>query len=152
MKTPGHEPHAPADPPEREWQLQERARELSNVGAEAIDPELARHLAVANALRRAPPVALPNGFAERVARLAAAERAAAPAGDDLFERRLLHGLVACMGLGAGASLVAYGGALVAATPRVEAGGLGWALAVLACLGLSWAWTRARPARPQPRRH
>lgn len=151
MKT----PHAPPDThppmPAHEWQLQERARLLARDGADTADPELARHLAVADALRRPPPVGLPHGFAERVAHLAAAERAAAPAADDRFERRLLRALVACMGLGAGASLVAYGHELVAAAPSADVGGLGWVAAALACLALSWGWTRAWPGRPQPPR-
>lgn len=127
----------------REWQMQERARREEREGLPASDdPLLASYRAVSHALRTPMPPALPEAFARDLAARCLQSREA-PAADMRLEQALLRGLVAALALGAAAATAAYGRdwlhELATALPASPAGGaLGWALALAACLALSWS--------------
>jgi hypothetical protein len=130
---------------EHEWLAQERALREERAGAIAAgdDPLLARYRQVARALRRPLPDALPTDFARSVA------MRVAHAGPDMrLEQQLLRVLSLLLAVSAIAALVLYGGqwprAFAAALPSLAVGtAMNWALALAACLGLSWSFERLR---------
>jgi hypothetical protein len=130
---------------EHEWLAQERALREERAGAIAAgdDPLLARYRQVARALRRPLPDALPADFARSVA------MRVAHAGPDMrLEQQLLRVLSLLLAVSAIAALVLYGGqwprAFAAALPSLAVGTtMNWALALAACLGLSWSFERLR---------
>lgn len=125
----------------REWALQERAREDERRGAPMSEdpPRLAEYRLLARALRAPPMEPIPYGFAEQVARRAAA---AADAGDGIerwLQRLLMLGLVA-----AGAGAIAAGAAswlpgVDAALRQLPSGTASWGALAGACCLLTWAW-------------
>ena len=132
---------------EHEWLAQERALREERAGAITADDDalLARYRQVARALRRPLPDALPADFARSVAlRVAAAH--AAP--DMRLEQLLLRALSLLLAVSAIAAMALYGGewlrAFAAVLPSLAVGtALNWALALAACLGLSWSFERLR---------
>ena len=132
---------------EHEWQAQERALREERAGAIAAgdDPLLARYRQVARALRRPLSDAPPADFARSVAlRMATAH--AAP--DMRLEQQLLRALSLLLAVSAIAAMALYGSewlrAFAAVLPSLAVGtALNWALALAACLGLSWSFERLR---------
>lgn len=144
MKTGPRAPGARFD--EHEWQLQERAlREQRSGVACADDPLLAQYRQVARALQQ-PTAAPPPDFAHAVA----ASLATTPGSPDgRLELLLLRALSGLLGLSAIAAAALYGGqwlpAFAALLPATASGtAFNWALALGACLGLSWAFGRLQP--------
>ncbi len=143
MNTHGHD----HDVDEREWQAQERAWRDARTGPAAAvgtdDRAQAGYRAVAHALRRPPPVALPDGFAADLARIAESR---APAPEAGLERWLVRALVAAFVVSALLALGAYG-ARLAALLQAAAGaqGLQWLAVLAGCVALSWSldWLRRR---------
>ena len=132
---------------EHEWLAQERALREERAGAIAAgdDPLLARYRQVARALRRPLPDALPADFARSVAMRVGTAHAAP---DMRLEQQLLRVLSLLLAVSAIAALVLYGGqwprAFAAALPSLAVGtAMNWALALAACLGLSWSFERLR---------
>ena len=126
---------------EREWQLQERALREERDGAPAgEEPALAQYRRVARALRSPLPDALPADFAAQVAARAVAR---AHSGDRL-ERILTQLLLALLAFSGVVAAMVWGGdwwrssAALLPSPRHLDVALPWAVAVAACLGLSWA--------------
>ena len=129
---------------EHEWQAQERALREERSGVVASDdPLLAHYRQVARALRQPAASAPPPDFARRVA----ASVAAAHAPPDMrLEMLLLRALSGLLGVSAIVAAALYGGrwlhAFAALLPPIVTGtALNWALAVAACLGLSWSFGR-----------
>lgn len=124
---------------EQRWQAQERARIAAREGrndAEADD------LRIAQALRRAPAVELPQDFAAQVAQMARAQAGV----DAVFEQRLLRGLGFVFGLSAAATVAWFGPRWVGALASVLPGGhdaVGWSSAVALCLLANWGWGALR---------
>ncbi|MET4728775.1 hypothetical protein ABIE09_002586 [Lysobacter enzymogenes] len=126
----------------REWALQERAREHERAGAPMSegDPRLAQYRLLSRALRAPPMEPIPYGFAEQVARRAAA---AADAGDRVerwLQQLLLFGLIA-----AGAGMVLGGAAswwpqAMAQLQRLPEAGVSWGAVAVACCLASWGWS------------
>ncbi len=139
---------------EREWQAQERALRCERLHAtDSGDPRVARYRLIVRALRQPLPEALPADFAAQMARLAGA-RAALDVG---VEQRLMQALVAALALAIGVVVLLYGQAawqaVLAVWPQSSARASQWALALAACVGLTWTfelWRRYRgtagPAR------
>ena len=137
---------------EHEWQAQERAMREERAGVAASDdPTLAHYRQVARALRRPPASAPPPDFARRVA----ASVAAAHAPPDMrLEMLLLRALSGLLGVSAIVAAVLYGGqwrhAFAALLPSLVTGtALNWALALAACLGLSWSFGRLQRGLRRP---
>jgi hypothetical protein len=129
---------------EPEWQAQERAlREERNGVAAGDDPLVARYRQVARALRQPADSAPPPDFARTVA----ARVAAAHAPPDMrLELALLRALSGLLGMSAIVAAALYGGqwlhAFAALLPPIVTGtALNWALALGACLALSWGFGR-----------
>lgn len=136
MNTSPPDPRAPS---ERDWLAQERA--LSD-GGDRRDALLAR------ALRTPPASTPPPGFAAAVAR-AAAMSATRIAPDARLEQRLLHGLLALMGLAGAGALALYGPQWWGlAREAMGADGAQWGLVAGVCLLLSWLPGAARWVAPE----
>lgn len=142
MNTDHRVHHAHFD--EREWQLQERALREQRSGISGDDdPLLAQYRQVARALRQPSIGAPPADFARVVA--AAAASASRPP-DMRLELLLLRALSGLLGMSAIAAAVLYGGqwlpAFAALLPATIGGtAFNWALALGACIGLSWSFGR-----------
>jgi len=147
MNNDRHEPHSGGIPfDEAQWQAQERARLAARDGGADAD---AAELRIARALRHAPPVGLPDGFAARVAALAQAQAASA----SRLERNLLRALTIAFGLSAAATVAYYGrdwAAAFAATLPGGADALPWAAMAALCLAANWGWGLLR--HPGAQRH
>ena len=116
------------------WYAQEQARRL--------DPDAdPAELRIARALRRAPPVDLPVGFAVQIAALARAQ-AASPAlsGQSLLEQRLLRGLIIVFALSAAVVVAWFGRGWPADLAAVLPGGadaVAWSGVAGLCLLGNW---------------
>jgi hypothetical protein len=121
---------------EREWQAQERALQDARAGMPSTDPLAARYRAVADALRMPPPDLLPPDFAARVA----ARVRHAPL-DERFEGGLVRTLTTLLGLSGAATAAVYGRqwlpAILGPLQLDSASALNWALALGACVAISW---------------
>jgi hypothetical protein len=127
---------------EREWLAQERARlEARGAAPEAGDPMVARYRALSHALRTPMADGLPADFAARVAMLAQGEHGVPVEADAPFERDLTHVLIGVFGLSAAAVATMYGKQWL--PPIMEllhldsASAVNWALALGACVGVTW---------------
>jgi hypothetical protein len=121
-------PKHPADFNDAEWLAQERARLSTGVDAFDLDE---RDLRVSRALRQAPVMALPPGFAARVAGLVRMQAAT----DLRFEQRLLRGLSVAFGLSAIATVAWFGRSWPADFAAALPGGteaVGWSVTFVAC--------------------
>ena len=126
--------HARID--EREWQAQERALQDARAGTPSTDPLAARYRAVAEALRAPLPELLPPDFAARVA----AQVRHAPL-DARFEGTLVRTLTALLGLSGAVTAALYGRqwlpAILGPLQLDSASALNWALALGACVAITW---------------
>lgn len=126
--------HARID--EREWQAQERALQDVRTGTPSTDPLAARYRAVAEALRAPLPELLPPDFAARMA----AQVRHAPL-DARFEGTLVRTLTTLLGLSGAASAALYGRqwlpAILGPLQLDSASALNWALALGACVAITW---------------
>ena len=140
---------------EHEWQLQERALREEHDGPSADTRALAAYRQVARALRQPPAGGLPADFAAQVAAFAEG-RAARP--EARLEQWLTHALLALLAGSGVAAFALFGGQawvagmLALLPPSLLANGLPWALALGACLALSWSieplrrhWLARHPA-------
>ena len=136
---------------EHEWQAQERAMQDARAGLRSNDPEAARYRKVADALRTPVPDALPADFAAQVARLAESN-ARAPllvqqAQNGVMESRMLRASLWAMGLGSAVVVAMYGREWLAPTLDLlhleSAVAMNWALALGACVGMTWATEQLR---------
>ena len=117
------------------WQAQEKARR----GDADADPE---ELRIAQALRRAPAVALSVDFASQVAALARARAVAST----VLEQRLLQALVGVLTASAVLLLVLFGRSWLLALSNVLPGGraaLAWSCVAALCLLGNWAMSGLR---------
>lgn len=135
----------------REWRLQERALRDERAGADAgDDPLLAQYRSVARALRRAPP-AVPEDFAAAVAGAAGVRIVAT---SSAFERGLLRGLFATLGLSGLAATVLYGGqwlqGLALLWSRAPTAATSWMLVLTACVAMSWSLRLVHLPQAKPR--
>lgn len=124
-----------------EWRLQERALRDERAGAATGDDSLlAQYRCVARALRQAPP-AVPEDFAAAVANTARAQ-VAATSSSSSFERGLLRGLFATLGLSGLVATVLYGGqwmqGLAQLWSRAPTTAYSWMLVLAACVAMSWS--------------
>lgn len=121
---------------EREWQAQERALRDSRDGMPSTDPLALRYRAVADALRAPLPDALPPGFAAQVA----ARVGGAPL-DARFEGSLVRALVTLLGLSGAVTAAVYGRqwlpAILDPLRLDTASAVNWALALGACVAMTW---------------
>ena len=121
---------------EHEWQAQERALQQERSGLpDSADPRVARYRLIARALRQPLPDALPADFARRIA-----AQVETPALDTRLELRSQIALVALLLISGGVVALIYGeswGAAIASVLPSSATTSGWALALIACLGVSW---------------
>ena len=126
--------HARID--EREWQAQERALQDARAGTPSTDPLAARYRAVAEALRAPLPELLPPDFAARVA----AQVRHVPL-DARFEGTLVRTLTALLGLSGAVTAALYGRqwlpAILGPLQLDSASALNWALALGACVAITW---------------
>jgi hypothetical protein len=129
-----HFHHDPID--EREWQAQERALHDARNGVPSVDPLAARYRAVADALRAPLPDLLPPDFAARVA----ARVRRAPL-DERLEGSLVRSLTTLLGLSGAVTAALYGKqwlpAILAPLPLDSASAVNWALALGACVAMTW---------------
>ena len=127
--------HARID--EREWQAQERALQDARSGMPSTDPLAVRYRAVAEALRAPLPDLLPPDFAARVAARVVRH---APL-DARFEGTLVRTLTTLLGLSGVASAALYGRqwlpAILGPLQLDSASALNWALALGACIAITW---------------
>jgi hypothetical protein len=124
---------------ETRWQAQERAFLSARRGDTDAD---AADLRIARALRRAPPVELPSGFASHVAAMARAQAAE----NSLFEQRLLRGLVVVFALSAAVVVAWYGRGWAAELAALLPGGsdaVGWSGIAALCLLGNWGFGALR---------
>jgi hypothetical protein len=121
---------------EREWQAQERAFQDARSDIPSTDPLAARYRAVADALRAPLPDLLPPDFAARVA----AQVRHAPL-DARFEGTLVRTLTTLLGLSGAATAALYGRqwlpAILGPLQLDSASALNWALALGACVAITW---------------
>ncbi|MEO6154439.1 MAG: hypothetical protein ABIP16_01770 [Thermomonas sp.] len=130
---------SPPDHDEAQWQAQERARLAASDGTADAD---AGDLRVARALRRAPAIDLPMGFAAQVAGLARMQAA----NNSLFEQRLLRGLSVLFGLSALVTVAWYGRSWPAELAAALPGGseaANWSMAAALCVLGNWAFALLR---------
>jgi len=129
---------------EREWQAQEYAlaQERRDADPSTDVAGVQRYRLLARALREPPRDGLPNDFARRVARAAAAANSV----NIGFERRLMQCMIGVFALAAIGVTVSYGADwLPALTEGARIGRFldqRWLLALLACIGVSIAAQRA----------
>lgn len=141
---------APFDDPAaaREWALQERARERERNGAPMDadeEPRLAQYRLLSRALRAPPMEPIPYGFAEQVARRAAA---AADAGDRVerwLQQLLLGGLVLAGVAMAAAGAASWWPSLASIAHHLPAGSATWGALAGAGCALTWGWSGAARA-------
>lgn len=130
---------------EREWDLQEAAREQERAGVDGGEGAPSYRL-LARALREQPMPPLPAGFARALA--LRAERAALA--DERWERRGIAVLLLVLALLGLAGIALYGaawlGQLLALLPSLPRMANGWALLLLLGLGLAhWPRSHVTPA-------
>lgn len=115
-------------PDSSRWHAQEMARR----GDPAADP---MDLRVAQALRSAPDVQLPEDFASQVAELARAQGA-----EGLLEQRLLRGLLVLLALSSAVTVAWYGRGWGAALAGLVSGdsAVPWIGVAITCLLANWA--------------
>ncbi len=127
---------------EREWQAQERALQEERLHLSGSDPRLAPYRAIARVLRQPLPHGLPADFA----RALAARLGRAPL-DTRVEQGLLRGLVTLFALSGAVVAAIYGQAwvpaILAVLPASSPNAMHWLLAVVACVGMSWAFDQLR---------
>ena len=128
---------------DREWQLQERALQAERLHLGDADPRLASYRAIARALRQPMAHGLPADFARQLA----ARLGRAPL-DTRVEQTLLRGLVTLLALSGAVVAAMYGQAWLPAILAVLPTGsspnaMHWLLAVVACVGMSWAFDQLR---------
>jgi hypothetical protein len=141
---------------EHEWEIQELAWQAERSG---LDPtaeygQVGRYRLIARALRTPLVMALPDDFARQVvARVSASRDRAVPTGAH-FENVLLVVLASILVVGAGRVFANLGHswiqAMRAALSSLGTTNIGWLLAFLICIGLSWIlwqgrWLRATHA-------
>ncbi len=156
MNTNHNDPRNGID--EREWQAQERALRDARDGVPSTDPLALHYRKVADALRAPLPDGLPADFASQVARRAEAfARAPEPAlvqsaRSGMLERSLLRGAVAVFGVGSAVVVGIWGPAWIAPTASFlqldSAAAVNWALALGACIGVTWMTDYLRRHREQ----
>jgi hypothetical protein len=134
-----------------EWQAQERAMRESRDGIPSADPMVRRYRKVADALRAPLPDLLPADFAAQVARRAEAQATAPTVVPDApFERDLLRGAIAVLGLGSAVVAAMYGRAWLAPTLDLlhldSSVAINWTLALAACVGATWLTDQLRRHR------
>lgn len=129
---------------EREWRAQEQALRDERLGLAAAgsDAPLAHYRLVARALREPPAHSLPPDFARQVADKVEARSPPARAKAS-FEQIMLASLGATLAVSGAVALVKYGGEALAA---FDARSLQWGLAIVACVGLTWAFDGLRRLR------
>jgi len=135
----------PFDDParEREWQVQERARDAERRGLDpaADDARVRRYRLLARALREPMPGALPADFARRMAAQVAAAPSRRQVAGTRFESTLASALVVMLLVAGGVVLAYYGNAWLPAfrglLPSSGTPATGWLLALGGCLGASW---------------
>lgn len=141
---------------EREWQAQERALRDARDGLPSTDPLALRYRKVADALRAPVPELLPADFAAQIAQRAEAYarppelvRAAQAGG---LERGLLRGAVGVLGLGGAVVAAIWGATWIAPITSFlqldSAVAVNWALALGACVGVTWLTDQLRRHREQ----
>jgi hypothetical protein len=156
MNTKNNDPRNGFD--EREWQAQERAMRDARDGLPSTDPLAMHYRAVADALRSPLPDMLPDDFAAQVARRAEAN-ARAPetelvkaARAGTLESSLLRGAVGIFGLGGAVVVAVWGPSWIAPTASFlqldSAVAVNWALALGACIGVTWLTDTMRRHREQ----
>ena len=128
---------------DREWQAQERALQEERLHLASGDPRLVPYRAVARALRQPLPHGLPADFA----RALAARLGRAPL-DTRVEQGLVRGLVTLFALSGAVVAALYGQswvpAILAVVPASSSpNAMHWLLAVVACVGMSWAFDQLR---------
>jgi hypothetical protein len=126
-----------------EWQAQERALQAERLHLAGGDPRLAAYRHVARALRQPLPDGLPAGFARQLA----ARLGRAPL-DTRVEQGLLRGLLTLLALSGAVVAALYGQswlpAILAVLPATSSPApMHWLLAVVACVGMSWALDQLR---------
>jgi len=135
---------------EREWQAQEQALrdERLGIATSGVDAPDANYRTIARALREPPADALPQDFAQRVARMAATRAAPADARLELTLLNLLGIVLAGSGM---VVLAMYGREAFAG---VDARIVQWGAALAACVALSWSfdWMRRRFGRDDDLHH
>ena len=132
-KSPDHD--------ETQWQAQERARRAIRDGAADTNAD-ASDLRVARALRQAPPIDLPIGFAAQVAGLARAQAI----NNTLFEQRLLRVLSVLFGVSALVTVAWFGRSWPADLAAILPGGgeaASWTMAAGLCVLCNWAFVLLR---------
>ena len=136
---------------EREWQAQERALQDARDGVPTQDPLAARYRAVADALRAPLPDLLPSDFAAGVA-AQVVQGAHAPL-DARLERSLVSTLPTLLGLSGAGVAALYGKqwmpAILAPLHLDSASAMNWALALGACVAMTWL---VEPLRRRMRAH
>lgn len=139
-----HKHENPIDMPidEREWQAQERALQEERLHLTG-DPRLSSYRAIARALRQPLPDALPADFARRLA-----EQVGQVPLDMRFEQGLVRGLALALALSGAVVAAMYGQAwlpaMLAVLPASSSpNAMHWLLAVVACVGMSWAFDQLR---------
>ena len=142
------------NPEEHEWQAQETALRDARAGLVLTDAgsQGAGYRRVVDALRVAPPSALPADFAASVARSVTTRIDA----DARFERRLVVGLVVAFVLALPVALASGGGASLRAVAALVPGAASpatfdWLLAALACVAASWTMGHLSTRHPARRR-
>lgn len=149
MNTPSGSAGADRLVDEDEWRAQERAVAEERRGDDpaALDARVAQYRLIARALRHPPLDPVPFDFAVR---LAAGVGAPPRSADERFERLLLRALLTLLALSGTAVTALYGAgwvsAVIVALPEAlvatAATAANWSVALLACVGLSWALERA----------
>jgi hypothetical protein len=159
MNTKHNDPRNPIDLrtfEEPEWQAQERALRDAREGVPSVDPLALRYRKVADALRAPLPDMLPADFATQVARQAEAN-ARAPeivqsARSGALEGKLLRAAIGIFGLGSAVVVGVYGPEWIAPTAAFlhldSAVAVNWALALGACVGVTWLTDQLRRHREQ----
>ena len=137
-----HEYNDKARIDEREWQAQERALRDAREGVASGDPLARRYRAVVDALRTPLPDALGSDFAAQVA----AQARNAPL-DARLEGSLVRTLATLLGLSGAVTAAIYGRqwlpAILEPLHLDTASALNWALALSACVAMTWVMEPVR---------
>ena len=140
------------NPSEHEWEIQESARQAERSGLHSTpeDGRVGRYRFIARALRTPLVIALPDDFAVQVrARITASRDRSGPAGAH-FETVLLIILASILVVAAGRVFANLGHswiqAIRAALSSFGSANIGWPLALLICIGVSWIMGRVRDLR------
>lgn len=140
---------------EREWEIQEFAREAerSGIGSAHGDGRTDRYRLLARVLRKPPADALPQDFAAQMVARIAASRENQTSADGRFEVTLLTVLAGVLMVAAGMVFVRLGPSWVRATNvalgSIDPASLRWLLVFLGCIAVSWMpsrWQRRYLAR------